>query len=418
MTGVPRLTLDAAVDITRRHFGISATAATLPSERDQNFLMETAAGARYVLKVANASEDRAVLEAENAALRHLAFTGLSPLLQPTVSGGLVADVGSHMVRLITAFDGVPLGVAPLHTDALRHDVGRALGHLDLALASFEHPASERTLQWDLARADEIVRSHRALVADAAVGAPLDAIVAHYRRDVLPVLPTLRRSLIHADANDYNILVDSRLQSVTGIVDFGDMLLSHTVNEVAIAMAYVALSADDPLAAAAAVLAGYYEVHPLTEPEIACLFGLMGMRLCTSVCLAARQQAERPDVDYLGISQAAIRLTLPQLAAVHPRFAHYVFRDACGLPPVPNGPRLTAWLRDHRERMAPVLGVDLGTTPVAPLDFSAGSPIIAGDVRENEPALLDARVQRVLGGARCHHRRRWVRRSAPDLSLAQ
>ena len=54
-------------------------------------------------------------------------------------------------------------------------------------------------------------------------------------------------MIHNDANDYNVLVDTRdtgdlmtrNQAVLGLVDLGDMLHSHTVNDLAIAMAYAA-----------------------------------------------------------------------------------------------------------------------------------------------------------------------------------
>ena len=42
-------------------YGIHATAAPLPSERDQNFFLD-ADGTRYVLKIANALEDRALLK--------------------------------------------------------------------------------------------------------------------------------------------------------------------------------------------------------------------------------------------------------------------------------------------------------------------------------------------------------------------
>ena len=85
----------------------------------------------------------------------------------------------------------------------------------------------------------------------------------------------------------------RAQRVTGIVDFGDMVFSHTVNDLAIAMAYAALDKPDPLGAAAAVASGYHAMHPLTEDEIAALFGLMGMRLCLSVCVAAAAAGRTP-----------------------------------------------------------------------------------------------------------------------------
>ena len=44
---------------------------TLPSERDQNFLLLAAAGERFVLKIANAAEERGMLETQNRVMRHL-----------------------------------------------------------------------------------------------------------------------------------------------------------------------------------------------------------------------------------------------------------------------------------------------------------------------------------------------------------
>src|SRR5690606_38923999 len=68
----PRFTGAAAERIAQDCFGVEATAAPLPSERDQNFVLITAGGEKRVLKIAKADEDRAVLEAQNAALAHVA----------------------------------------------------------------------------------------------------------------------------------------------------------------------------------------------------------------------------------------------------------------------------------------------------------------------------------------------------------
>jgi 4-aminobutyrate aminotransferase-like enzyme len=205
-------------------------------------------------------------------------------------------------------------------------------------------------------------------------------------------------VIHGDINDYNVLVDAHAQRVTGIIDFGDAVFSHTVNDLAIAMAYVALGADDPLAAAAHVVRGYHARRALREVEIDVLFVLMCTRLCVSACLAAAQRAERPDDHYLTISQNPILRTLPELAAIHPRFARYTFRHACGLAPVPDSPRVVQWLAQHANELAPVLGCDLRTTPVVPLDFSAGSALISSEVEQNEPTLLDQRIQHLFNRA--------------------
>ena len=112
------------------------------------------------------------------------------------------------------------------------------------------------------------------------------------------------------------------QRVTGIVDFGDMVVQSHGERRGDCDGVRGLDTARSAGRGRHVAAGYHAIHPLTEDEIAALFGLMGMRLCLSVCLAAKQQAERPDVDYLGISQAPIRRTLPALAAIHPRLAHY------------------------------------------------------------------------------------------------
>ena len=395
MIGVPHLSPTDASALAMRLYGIDATATDLPSERDQNALLRTTSGERFILKIANATESRDVLEAECAVMRHLASTGLAPALVRTADGRDIAEHGPHMVRVISALDGRTLGSTPLQTDALRRNIGRALGRLDRALVSFDHPAFHREFHWDLANAADVVATNLARVDDAVLRTHIATITEHHAAYVRPWLPSLRRSVIHSDANDYNVFVDETLQQVTGIIDFGDMVVSHTVNDVAIAMAYVALSAEDPLAAAAAVVAGYHQTHPLTEREISTLFPLMCMRLCVSACMAAKQQADRPDADYLGISQGPIATTLPGLAAIHPRFATYVLREACGLPPVPHASRVVGWLTANAARIAPLLGRDLRTAPVAPLDFSAGSSLISSDSAGNDADELDRRVQLVL-----------------------
>ncbi|MFN0097726.1 MAG: aminotransferase class III-fold pyridoxal phosphate-dependent enzyme [Gemmatimonadaceae bacterium] len=392
---MPHLSLADAAALAERLYGVRATAHDLPSERDQNVLLRTAAGDRYVLKLANVAERPEVLEAECAVMRHLEPIGLVPRLLRTVEGAEIGRHGPHLVRLITALPGITLGTAALHTDALRHDLGRALGRVDHALASFDHPAFHRDFHWDLANAQRVIGSYRPLVADRGISTVIKTLATYHETHVVPRLAELRRGVIHSDANDYNVLVDDARQTVIGVFDFGDMVYSQVVNDVAIAMAYVALASDDPLAASAAVVAGYHATLPLTEPELEVLFSLMCMRLCMSACLAAKQIAERPGDDYLAISQKPLVRKLPLLAAIHPRFAHYTFRAACGLPPVPHAPRVTAWIAQHSASFAPLIGRDLRSTPVAPIDLSAMSALVSSEPRENAPAELDRRIQRLL-----------------------
>ena len=390
-----RLSLPEASALAERLYNVRAKASDLPSERDQNVLLTSESGERFILKLANIAERREVLEAECSVLRHLEPSGLTPRLIPTVEGDEIGKHGAQFVRLISALPGTTLGTARLHTDALRRDLGRAVASLGRALATFDHPGFHRDFYWDLANAERIVGEYLPLVADPALADGIRAFAAYHRAHVVPLLSGLRRGVIHGDLNDYNILIDDAHQRVTGILDFGDMVYSHTVNDVAIACAYVALSAEDPLAAAAAVVKGLNETFPLTEPELEALWSLMCMRLCMSACIAAKQTRDTPGDDYLRISQEPLARTLPLLAAIHPRFAYYTFREACGLPPVPHAPRVMAWLAEHTTQFAPLMGRDLRTTRVAPIDLSAGSALVSSEPFENTPKELDRRIQRRL-----------------------
>jgi len=204
------------------------------------------------------------------------------------------------------------------------------------------------------------------------------------------LPSLRRSVVHNDANDYNVLVShSRREprEVVSVIDFGDMLHTITVAEVAVAASYALLSKRDPLAAAAQVVAGYHSVFPLDEAEIALLFVLICTRLCVSVTNSAYRRTLAPDDPYVTISEQPAWAALERFSAAHPRFAHYTFRHACGLPPVPHTERVVAWLRSHQPEFAPVLDVDLRKEPGLVFDLSVASPLLGADPRAGETTSL-------------------------------
>ena len=84
-----------------------------------------------------------------------------------------------------------------------------------------------------------------------------------------------------------------------------------------------------MAAAAAIVRGYQAEHPLRDEELAAVFPLACLRLCLSACIAAWQQAQRPDDEYLAVSQGPIRRTLPVLAAIPLGLAEETVRTAGG-----------------------------------------------------------------------------------------
>jgi Ser/Thr protein kinase RdoA (MazF antagonist) len=331
----PRFDVADVARLAREVYGFDASPSPLPSERDQNFLLVTAAGERFVLKIANAAEDPAILDAQNAALARLAAAGVDvcPRIVPSRGGEAMVRArsprgdgsASHLVRLLTCLPGVALAEVTERPPALLESLGSALGGIDRALSDFDHPAIHREFHWDLASAAGVIREHLPRIAEASSRATVDAVSARALRELEPRVPRLRRSAIHNDANDWNVLVGGGV--VTGIVDFGDLAHSWTVAEPAVAIAYAVLDASDPLATAAAVARGYHAQHPLSGDEWAVLFPLVCLRLCQSACIAAWQVPQRPGDKYLDVSQAAIRRTLPGLAAIEYDRAERALREA-------------------------------------------------------------------------------------------
>jgi 4-aminobutyrate aminotransferase-like enzyme/Ser/Thr protein kinase RdoA (MazF antagonist) len=403
----PDFSTETAVKIAAEFYAIQTTAKLLPSERDQNFLLQTATGEKFVLKIANALEERTMLEAQNDAMNHVAnSSNLCQKVFPNVAGEMISEITSeksttHFVRLVSYLDGIPLGNSKRHSPELLRDLGRSVADVDRVLANFDHPAIHREFHWDLAHGLEICRRYESLITDENLRGLVKKITDNYEQNVAPILPNLRKSVIHNDANNYNVLVgggadlDSRNQSVVGLIDFGDIVHSYTVGGLAIAAAYPILEKPNPLAVATEIVKGYHAEFPLDENEISVLFGMICLRLSMSVCLAAHQQSQRPDDEYLAISQQPIRQTLPKLVQIHPRFAEAAFRHACGFAPVAKTEKVISFLCENSANFASVVEENLQNEKVVVLDLSIASPFVSGDENENSAEVFTKKIDELL-----------------------
>lgn len=300
MESVDRISAQA---IAEKCFGIQARAAELPGERDRNFLLTARDGEKFVLKIA--SDTRGVLEAQNAMLDYLETrVSFCPRVVPTLAGEQIATFENHLVRVVNYLPGQPLATAEFQSPELLYDLGRKLGQLSRALVGFDHPGAHRDFYWDLMQGPQIIKSYGPEIkADW-----LRKLVLSFRERV----GDLPCSVVHGDANDYNVLVNGN--KVVGLIDFGDIVYSYTVGDLAIAIAYVVLGKSDPYDAAQPVIEGYREEFELKTEELDALWPLVRLRLCMSVCIAAHQQQQQPENEYLGISQRSIEETLPRLMA--------------------------------------------------------------------------------------------------------
>ena len=379
----PRFSCEEAENIVNSLYGIEAQSKPLPSERDQNFLIETDGHPAYVLKIANRTENEEILDFENRALVHVSRAD-EPARCPTlvlskadkeieVTSG--PDGFEHFVRMITVLPGVPLGNVKYHSPELLESIGRVLGGLTRALEGFSHPAMHREVIWDLKHAESVIDDYKIHIDEADCHLLINHYLIYFKAQVVPKLKNLRMSVVHNDANDYNLLVKtlpSMEKEISGIVDFGDMVYAYTIGELAVASAYAMMNKDNPLAAASAVVRGFHGVFPLSEKELSVLFPLICIRLCLSVSISACQKKLNPDNPYLTISEKPAWDLLKKLSEVHPGFACYIFRKACGLEPCPQTLPVVGWLKKHRKTFAPVVDADLKNEKVTFFDLSPGS----------------------------------------------
>src|SRR5216684_772048 len=388
-TGVAQPVTEAeAVRLARELYGLEATARALPGEYDDNFHLTRADGQAFVLKVMHPAREHSFIDLQCRALTHLAQRAPQlrlPRVTPNRSGELfasiaAADGSTRLVWLLTFLSGTVLAEVRPHTPELLGDLGRFLGEMDAALESFTHAAAHRELKWDSSRAGWI-KDYVKHIAGSQRRALVEKFLALYETEVVPVLPRLRRSVIYGDANDYNVLVSDpwpQPRTIAGVIDFGDVHHGLTVSEPAIAAAYAILGKENPLQAAAAIVGGYHGAFPLDELELSVLYALIGARLAVSVTNSAHCKTLKPDDPYITVSEAAAWEALERLEKIHPRFAHYTFRAACGLSADPQSEKIKKWLEGNGGAAASILDADVKTAPGLVFDLSVGSTFLGAN----------------------------------------
>ncbi len=315
----PSFTNAEAEALALEHYALSVTASALPSERDQNFKL--VGEAAYVLKISHPDEDKALLEAQQEALSRLTqhHPGVFPRVLPSVTEAFfpaIIDRSGRTYRLwlIPFLPGRPVAKLEHLSSGLLHDIGRRLGEMDAVLNEIDHPALRRTFQWAAQSAPEVIREGLSDLPEVRRKL-LQRVLEAFERAVTPRLNGLRRSVIHNDVNDYNLLVSG--DSVTAILDFGDMLRSYTLCDPAHACAYLMLYKPDPLKIVQGVLRGYETVYPLNYDERHVLYDFICLRLALSVTMSALQQRREPGNLYLSVSERPVWALLERLEGLEP-----------------------------------------------------------------------------------------------------
>lgn len=294
----------AVAALARDGWGLDAVEhRRLDTERDDTVLLTTSHGARRIIKVAHPLDDAGVLDLQCAALAWAAAAdpGLPlPHVVPDLEGALLRTVAGAdgEPRLARVLDYLPGSVLDydVTTRAQREAVGVAAGRLSLALAGIEHPASQRYLPWDLQQVGTL-RDKLAHVPDSESHQAVVELLDDYDLRIGPGLRASRQQIVHQDLNPDNVLVDPGADVfVTGILDFGDIVRSSVVGDLAVAMTYAVDSTPpdvDPWSHAYDVARGFVSVRALTDDERVLLPDLLRTRLAQRLLLNSWLAASDP-----------------------------------------------------------------------------------------------------------------------------
>lgn len=226
----------------------------------------------------------------------------------------VARVGGYLARCVSFLPGETMGSAyPRALDsarerkqhhaldgermALLESWGRAAGEVTTALteAAFDHEGARRgSFAWDLSCARTVVARYAGLLRTAeekaACGWAMD-LHADALESVQRSGARLRRSAVHNDANENNVIVrDGR---AVALIDYGDACVTDTVNDCAIACVYAMMfehASSDPWRAACVLVRGYHSAFTLMEVELDIMFPLAMMRACVSLAMSTANAA--------------------------------------------------------------------------------------------------------------------------------
>ena len=309
----------AVAALLQSNYGLAGRLKALPGYSDLNFLLE-ADGSSFIVKVASSSDSLAVLDLQNKAMTTLLAADITvPEVMANRFGNRLSpielDGETRWLRVLSYMPGRCYGDLPA-TDkgpALWQQLGALMGKVSKGFAGFEHIAAYRQLDWDLATAYRLCQQNIPLLQPEAL-----ALVQHfmrlYQQQVRPHLGQLRQSVIHNDANDFNLLLQQQHHGwqITALLDFGDMLYSHTINELAVACAYAIFDQADVVLVIKTVTAAFHQQYPLTATELEVLPCLIAMRLCISLCNSAKASLAEPDNSYILISASGALKALQQL----------------------------------------------------------------------------------------------------------
>jgi len=381
-------------------YNIKGQTFELPGEIDFNFRIKLENHDGYILKISNSTENEKYLNFHQQLLQYLEKSDsgiIAPEAVKDKNGLLISsfiDESGHKryLRLLTWIDGRLWSSVNPQLDGLRFSLGKQCGLLTQALQGFEHPVAHREFVWDTAQS-LWTKNHLDLFDIEE-----RKIVSYFQEEFENTYRSysqLRKSVVHNDANDNNIIVSNELinPKVKAAIDYGDACYTQIINDLAIACAYAIMSHNDPLDAALPIVKGYHSSFPLQEAELEHLYNAIAMRLVISVTKSAINKKKEPNNKYLLISEKLAWEVLEKWRNISTDFAHFSFRNACDFIAHPKEKQFEKWASKQN-----ILFSDLFPTinrnGIYPIDLSVSSTWIGHQEDFNDLELFQFKIEQL------------------------
>ena len=335
--------------IVKKEYGIEGSASKLPGEIDINYKISTKDSQDYILKISRPDTTADYLDFQIKILKFINSKKKNLPIPKIVLNKKKKEISKiedgsgvkRTARLLTWIPGRLWSSVNPHLDNLRFSLGEKSGMITKLLDGLDHKIAHRKFEWDIAQS-LWTKKHLNLFNNDQ-----KKILKYFHKKFeskKDEYNQLRKSIIHNDINDNNIIVSEDLinPSVQSIFDFGDAINTQIINEVGTACAYAIMNQNDPLDAALPVLSGYHNAYPLKENEIDHLYNVIAMRLVISVTKSAINKTKEPGNKYLLISEKHAWELLHKWYNISSEFATYNFRNSCGYSSHPNYEKFKSW----------------------------------------------------------------------------
>ncbi|CAM4177963.1 aminotransferase class III-fold pyridoxal phosphate-dependent enzyme [Flavobacterium weaverense] len=334
-----KFTESLIISLIAEHYSLAVICRILNGYDELNFLLTDSSDKKYIFKIATEEHNPYFLDAQVQMINLLSKSALSKKFQHYIPANSSVDIGkiifdgsTYYFRLLSYLEGDFWVNQKEKMLALSYNLGLFLGEMDLTLKDFKHPAANRHYDWDVKNTLDVrknlhyIKSHenRRLVA---------YFLMQFETEVQPHISSLRNAVIHNDANDYNVLVEG--DQITGLIDFGDMVCTSLINNLAIACTYAMLDSEKPLEVAAEIVKGYHSKMAITELEVSLVYYLIAGRLCISLCQSAFNYSKDSSNEHHFLTEKPAWQLMHQLIKINPLKAHNEFRLACEFSAVIN-----------------------------------------------------------------------------------